>query len=67
MSLGLVPVDEASFQRTLDEPIDLSDWDDRPASFPDRARVWGVRADPDQGFWERNRRISNEWSVTIRS
>lgn len=56
MNLWLVPVDEPSFQRTLDEPIDLSDWDDRPASFPERARVWGVRTDPEQGSWERNRR-----------
>lgn len=56
MNLWLVPVDEPSFQRTLAEPIDLSDWDDRPASFPERARVWGIRTDPKQGFWERNRR-----------
>lgn len=56
MNLWLVPVDEPSFQRTLAEPIDLSDWDDRPASFPERARVWGVRTDPEQGSWERNRR-----------
>ncbi|MFC7020429.1 hypothetical protein ACFQHP_12085 [Halomicroarcula sp. GCM10025743] len=56
MNLWLVPVDEPSFQRTLAEPIDLSDWDDRPDSFPDRARVWGVRTDPEQGSWKRNRR-----------
>ncbi|AXG07221.1 hypothetical protein DU500_12755 [Haloplanus rubicundus] len=56
MNLWLVPVDEPSFQQTLAEPIDLSDWDDRPASFPERARVWGVRTDPEQGSWERNRR-----------
>jgi len=56
MNLWLVPVDEPSFQSTLAEPIDLSDWHDRPASFPDRARVWGVRTDPEQGSWERNRR-----------
>jgi len=56
MNLWLVPVDEPSFQRTLAEPIDLSNWDDRPDSFPDRARVWGVRTDPEQGSWERNRR-----------
>jgi len=56
MNLWLVPVDEPSFQRTLAEPIDLSDWDDRPDSFPEHARVWGVRTDPEQGSWERNRR-----------
>jgi hypothetical protein len=56
MNLWLVPVDEPSFQQTLAEPIDLSPWDNRPASFPDHARVWGVRTDPEQGSWERNRR-----------
>lgn len=56
MNLWLVPVDERSFQRTLAEPVDLSDWPSRPDSFPERARVWGVRTDPEQGSWERNRR-----------
>ncbi|TKX66196.1 MULTISPECIES: hypothetical protein [Halorubrum] len=56
MNLWLVPVDEPSFQQTLAEPIDLSAWDSRPASFPEHARVWGVRTDPEQGSWERNRR-----------
>ncbi|WP_434530173.1 hypothetical protein ACODNH_01410 (plasmid) [Haloarcula sp. NS06] len=56
MNLWLVPVDEPSFQRTLAEPIDLSDWDNRPDSFPERARVWGIRTDQEQGSWERNRR-----------
>lgn len=56
MNVWLVPVDERSFQSTLTEPIDLSDWDDRPDSFPECARVWGVRTDPEQGSWERNRR-----------
>lgn len=60
MNLWLVPVDEPSFQRTLAEPIDLSGWDDRPDSFPEHARVWGVRTDPEQGSWERNRR-NLEW------
>lgn len=55
MNLWLVPVDERSFQRTLAEPIDLSEWDDRPEPFPESARVWGVRTDPEQGTWERNR------------
>lgn len=54
--LWLVPVDERSFQQTLAEPIDLSDRDDKPAEFPDKARVWGVRTDPEQGSWERNNR-----------
>lgn len=54
--LWLVPVDELSFQQTLAEPIDLSDRDKKPDDFPDHARVWGVRTDPEQGNWERNRR-----------
>jgi hypothetical protein len=54
--LWLVPVDEQSFQQTLAEPIDISDRDDKPDDFPDCARVWGVRTDPEQGSWERNRR-----------
>lgn len=56
MNLWLVPVDEESFQRTLAEPVDLSEWEDRPEQFPVRARVWGVRTDSEQGSWERNRR-----------
>jgi hypothetical protein len=56
MNLWLVPVDEHSFQQTLAERVDLSDWADRPESFPKSARVWGVRTDPAQGSWERNRR-----------
>ena len=56
MILWLVPVDERSFQRTLAEPVDLSDWDERPDSFPEEARIWGVRTDPEQGTWKRNRR-----------
>lgn len=56
MNLWLVPVDERSFQRTLAEPIDLSGWEGRPEDFPEIARVWGVRTDPAQGSWERNRR-----------
>lgn len=56
MNPWLVPVDEQSFQRTLAEPVDLSDWPGRPNSFPERARIWGVRTDPEQGSWERNRR-----------
>lgn len=56
MNLWLVPVDECSFQRTLAEPVDLSGWEGRPDDFTKRARVWGVRTDPEQGSWERNRR-----------
>lgn len=56
MNLWLVPVDERSFQRTLAEPCDLSDWPDRPDSFPESPRVWGVRTDREQGSWARNRR-----------
>jgi len=56
MNLWLVPVDETSFQRTLSDPVSLSDWENRPDDFPERARVWGVRTDPEQGEWERNRR-----------
>ncbi|AZH25669.1 hypothetical protein [Haloplanus aerogenes] len=54
--LWLVPVDERSFQQTLAEPINLSNQTQKPDEFPDRARVWGVRTDPEQGIWERNRR-----------
>lgn len=56
MTLWLVPVDECSFQWTLTEPVDLSDWENGPDSFPESARVWDVRTDPEQGSWERNRR-----------
>jgi len=56
MNLWLVPVDEPSFQTTLAEPANLSDWEGRPDPFPERARIWGVRTDPEQGSWERNRR-----------
>ena len=53
--LWLVPVDEQSYQQTLAQPIDLTERDEKPDDFPERARVWGVRTDPDQGTWERNR------------
>ena len=56
MNLWLVPVDGRSFQRTLAEPVDLTDWENRPDDFPEHARLWGVRTDPEQGEWERNRR-----------
>ncbi len=54
--LWLIPVDERSFQRTLNQKIDVSDRDEKPNRFPDQARVWGVRTDQEQGDWERNRR-----------
>jgi len=54
--LRLISVNERSFQQTLAEPIDLNEQDQKPAEFPDEARVWGVRTDPEQGSWERNRR-----------
>lgn len=54
--LWLVPVDEPSYQQTLAEPVDITDAPDKPEAFPDEARIWGVRTDPAQGFWERNRR-----------
>lgn len=56
MNLWLVPVDEESYQQTLAQPADLTDWADRPDSFPETARVWGVRTDREQGTWKRNRR-----------
>lgn len=56
MALYLVPMDEPSYRATLAEPLDLNGWEDRPADFPVTARVWGVRTDPAQGSWERNRR-----------
>jgi len=54
--LWLIPVDERSFQQTMADPIDLSDRDEKPEAFPDEARVWGVRTDPEQGSWDRNQR-----------
>lgn len=54
--LWLVPVDEASYQATLREPINVSDVAGKPPAFPDETRVWGVRTDPEQGSWERNTR-----------
>ena len=54
--LWLVPADAESYLRTLASPVDLSDAPDKPAAFPDEARVWGVRTDPAQGSWDRNRR-----------
>lgn len=57
-TLFLAPVDEDSYRATLEEEIDLSDWNERPPEFPVKARVWGVRTDMDKGRWSRNR---NSW------
>ena len=54
--LWILPVDERSFQQTLTEPIDVNNAPNKPVKFPDQARVWGVRTDPEQGSWERNKR-----------
>ena len=54
--LWLVPVDEPSYQNTMEEPINLSECEEKPEEFPDEARVWGVRTDLEQGTWKRNRR-----------
>lgn len=59
-SLFLVPVDERSYQTTLAEPLDLSGWAGRPDAVPERSRIWGVRTDPEQGSWTRNRR---NWKI----
>ena len=57
-SLWLIPADEKSFQQTLAEPRDLTSAPDRPDSFPECARVWGVRTDPEHpdAPWDRNER-----------
>lgn len=55
-SLFLVPVDEPSYRATLKDEIDLSDWKHRPDDVPKSTRIWGVRTDPEQGSWDRNRR-----------
>lgn len=54
--LYLVPVDEPSFQQTLNQELDLSDRDEKPEKFPNHARVWNVRTDPEQGSWQHNKR-----------
>jgi hypothetical protein len=55
-ALYLVPVDEPSYQATLAQKIDLTEWTDRPDDFPAKAHVWGVRTNPEQGPWPRNER-----------
>jgi len=56
--LWLIPADETSYQQTLAEPRDLTRAPDKPSAFPDDARVWGVRTDPDHpgAPWKRNKR-----------
>lgn len=61
--LWLIPVDEESYQATLAQPIDMSDAPNTPADFPEESRVWGVRTDPNQGSWERNKRNLERMNV----
>lgn len=58
----LIPADEPSYQKTLAQPRDLTAAPRKPAAFPDQARVWGVRTDPEQGSWERNTRNLEQMS-----
>lgn len=53
-----IPADEQSYQKTLAEQCNLSPAPDRPDSFPERVRAWGVRTDPHhpKAPWERNER-----------
>jgi len=55
-NLWLIPTDEHSYQQTLADPVDLTPAPDKPSSFPDNARVWGVRTDPEHpdAPWDRN-------------
>lgn len=56
--IWLIPANEPSYQQTLAQPCDLTSAPDKPRGFPDSARVWGVRTDPEheQAPWERNKR-----------
>jgi hypothetical protein len=56
--LWLIPADKKSYQQTLAQPRDLTPAPDKPQAFPDEARVWGVRTDPEhkQAPWPRNKR-----------
>lgn len=53
--LWMVPVDASMYKATLSRPVDLTAAPDKPAEFPDRARVCGIRTDSEKGEWERNR------------
>jgi len=63
--LWLVPADEQSYQQTLAQSIDLTSAPEKPESFPDSARVWGVRTDPDHedAPWPRNVRSLKRMEV----
>lgn len=52
----LIPADEPSYQQTLAQQRDLSSAPKKPKAFPDTARVWGVRTDPEHedAPWDRN-------------
>lgn len=60
----LIPADEQSFQETLVEPCDLTQAPNKPDTFPNHARVWGVRTDPDhpEAPWDRNERNLQKWN-----
>jgi len=62
MNLWLVPVDEPSFQRTLAEPIDLSDWNNRPDSFPRTRPGMGRQPIRNRVPGSETVEISNEWA-----
>jgi hypothetical protein len=55
MDIWLVPIDEA-FRRTLESPVDLTEWVGRTIDFPLFARVLGVRTDSENGVRVRNKR-----------
>lgn len=56
--LWLIPADEQSFNETLAKSRNLTPAPDKPDGFPDHARVWGVRTDPEHpdAPWKRNER-----------
>lgn len=55
MVMWIVPVD-ATFWRTLESPVNLTEWDGRTLDFPFFARVLGIRTDSAEGVRKRNRR-----------
>lgn len=66
MDLWLVPIDERSFQRTLAEPVDLSDWESRLDSFPETARVWASGPTPNRARGNGTAATSSGWSPPTR-
>jgi len=54
--LWRVPATEPDYQETLAQPCDLTSAPNKPESFPDKARVWGVRTDSkhERGPFPRN-------------